>query len=51
MRDYKRRGNRWERGLRAEWRKGFVTGALLVLALFSYTISETVLAIVWWIAT
>jgi hypothetical protein len=41
--------NRWEKGLRSEWRKGFATGSILILALFSHTVTETALAILWYV--
>lgn len=31
------------------YRRGFAMGMVLTLALFSYTITETALAILWWI--
>jgi len=40
--------NRWERKLREEWRKGFLMGAILLLAVFSHTAAEYLLAILWY---
>jgi len=44
----KPRKSRWEKDLRSAWQKGFLMGAILLLAVFSHTASEYLLAIFWY---